>query len=291
MPSQLTSIIIVNYNTRELTDRLLKSLYQYCGSNLFEIILVDNNSRDDSVWYLKAHYPDLKYIINRVNYGFGKAVNQGARMALGEYLWLLNSDCELIKPILPELIDVLNQSDDAAIVTPKTIDQNDQFHANCRKFPNYYNLLFSRGSLLSRLPFLNKQAAEYTLPDYDTVTRVDSVAGTAILIRRAEFENMGGFDERFFMYLEDTDLCLRLNKQKKYCYYVPQAVVRHKFQGSAEDSHTPRIVHHHRSMLEYFLKWKSANIPGNILLFIMLTLNMCIQIILSYVKLRRNTNS
>lgn len=291
MSSQLTSIIIVNYNTRELTDKLLKSLHQFCVPDLIEIILVDNNSGDDSVWYFKAHYPDLKYVMNKDNYGFGKAVNQAAAIATGEYLWLLNSDCELTAEILPELIDVLNNHVDAALVTPKTVNHNDEFHANCRKFPSYYNLFFSRGSLLSRLPFIKNREGEYTLPDYQTVTKVDSVAGTALLIRKNDFMGVGGFDERFFMYLEDTDLCLRLNKQNKFCYYVPQTVIRHKFQGSSKDSQIPRIIHHHRSMLEYFLKWKSFNIPGNIALFIMLTINMCLQIVLSYAKLQRNTNS
>lgn len=288
MPSQLTSIIIVNYNTRDLTENLLKSIYEYCAKDTFEIILVDNASSDGSAWHFRAHFPEAKYIINDINHGFARAVNQGAEIAGGEYLWLLNSDCELTADILPILIEALNRYEDAGIVTPRTVDKNGQFHANCRKFPTYTNLLFSRGSLLDRLPFMRRQSANYTMPDYDTVTKVDSAAGTAILLRKSDFMAVGGFDERFFMYMEDVDMCLRLSQKGKFCYFVPQAVISHLFRGSSTNDPVPRIVYHHRSMLEYFLKWKSLNIPGNILLFVMLTVNMCLQIIVAYAELHRN---
>ena len=219
---------------------------------------MDNNSSDGSVWHLKAKYPEVKFIINDNNFGFGKAVNQGVAQAGGEYLWLLNSDCELTADILPEMVDVLNRLKDAALVTPKTMDQDDNFHANCRRFPTHTNLIFSRGSLLSRLAFMRGQSENYTMPDYAKVTRVESVAGTAMLMRKSDFEEVGGFDERFFMYMEDVDLCLRFSKRGKYCYYIPQVSLRHVFQGSSPKSPVSRIVYHHRSMLEYFLKWKAS---------------------------------
>lgn len=291
MSADLTSIIIINYNTRNLTHNLLRSLDEHCVSDEFEIILVDNDSTDGSARLFREKYSRIKLIANDRNQGYSKAVNQAAKIADGKYLWLLNSDCRLDQPILRRLIETLESRDDSAAVTPKTVSPEGEFHSVCRKFPTYRNILFSRVSALSRIPFFSKYCEEYTLPDYDQITRVDALAGTAMLVRREDFMGIEGFDERFFLYFEDTDLCYRFNRNGKYCYYDPEAVIIHELQGSSSSRPLKRLFHHHVSALEYFLKWYPRQWLSNLGLIFLLTLNLLLQIILTYVGMFRKSAS
>ncbi|MBD3218534.1 MAG: glycosyltransferase [candidate division Zixibacteria bacterium] len=288
MKAGLTSIIIINYNTSELTSRLLISIYKHCDKDEFDIILIDNASTDSSVEKILNDFPDIKIIENRRNLGFAKAANQGAASAEGEYLWFLNSDCELTEPVLNKLKSALKEHDNAATVTPKTVNEDGRFYSVCRNFPNYRNILFSRGSLLSKIPGLEDYAQTYTLGDCGEATRVDAMAATAMLVRREDFDKVGGFDERYFLYFEDTDLCLKVNRQGRECYYVPDAVVKHELQASPS-SPARRILHHHVSAMEYFLKWYPRRVFANLGLFFMLTLNFIFQIIIAYAGMSRNT--
>ncbi|NIP44853.1 MAG: glycosyltransferase [candidate division Zixibacteria bacterium] len=287
MTPGLTSIIIINYNTPELTSKLLASVHEYCQEDDFDIILIDNASNDSSIQDFQADYPDVSLIKNENNIGFARAANQGAQKSDGEYLWFLNSDCELTMPIMGVLKDAMAKDPNAAAVTPKTVDIHGNFHSVCRNFPDHKNIIFSRGSLLSRIPGLDKYARTYTLEDFAEMTRVDAIAATAMLIRKEDFELVGGFDERFFLYFEDTDLCLRLNREGRYCYYVPEAEIIHRFQASSRSA-ARRIRHHHRSAMEYFLKWYPRKILSNLGLFFMLTVNFIFQIIIAYAGMSRN---
>jgi GT2 family glycosyltransferase len=291
MSADLTSIIIINYNTRNLTHKLLQSLDEHCASEAIEIILVDNGSVDGSAGFFRENYPGIKLIANNKNLGYGKAVNQAAKIAAGKYLWLVNTDCRLDRPILGRLIETLEDSSDPAAVTPKTVSPEGKFYSTCRKFPTYRNILFSRGSALSKMPFFSRYSEEYTLPDYDQVTRVDALAGTAMLLRREDFMKLEGFDERFFLYFEDTDLCYRFSQSGKHCYYDPEAVIVHELQGSSSSHPFKRLFHHHISALEYFLKWYPRRRLSNLGLIFLLTLNLLLQIILIYVGMFRKSAS
>jgi GT2 family glycosyltransferase len=284
----LTSIIIINYNTPDLTSRLLDSIRDHCKADNYETILVDNGSGRGVVDSIKARYTDITFIENNRNLGFARAANQGAEQSRGEYLWFLNSDCVLKEPMIEKLQEVIESRQDAAAVTPKTVDNNGKFHSVCRNFPTYRNILFSRGSLLSRIPGLEKYGSVYTLPDFDEITKVDALAGTAMFIRREDFNSIGGFDERFFLYFEDTDLCYRLSREGKFCYYVPEVSLVHGYQASSSSRKSWRSFHHHLSALEYFLKWYSDKWLANLGLFFLLTINLIFEIILTYAGLLRN---
>ncbi|MBD3380842.1 MAG: glycosyltransferase [candidate division Zixibacteria bacterium] len=280
MSSLRASVIIVSFNTSNLTLRLIESLYRYEVGNQYELIVVDNASSDNSVSELKSKYPDIRLIANKKNLGFGKAVNQASRIAEGEYIWLLNSDCRLKEPIMVKLIDTLEHESSAFAVTPRTVNSSGRFHSSCRRFPTYDNIIFSRGSILARLPFFRHRQVEYTLPDFPGTTRVEAISGTAMLMRKDEFIASGGFDERFFMYLEDTDLCYRMYNKKRYCYYRPDAEVEHLNKASSRGRQGRRLYHHHMSTLEYFLKWYPNYYLHNFLLVLLLTLNLFVKIIL-----------
>lgn len=288
MNPELTSIIIIHYQTPKLTLQLLDSIQEYCAHDDHEIILVDNGSEKGSLDNVKAKYDRIVYIQNERNLGFSRAANQGAERAQGKYLWFLNSDCRLGEPAIAKLKDALESKSDAAAVTPRTVDSKGSFHSVCRNFPTYRNIIFSRGSLLSRIPGFAKYGEAYTLPDFQEITKIDAVAGTAMFIRRDDFKAAGGFDERFFLYFEDTDLCFRLNNEGRYCYYVPDVSLVHGYQRSSSGRESWRLFHHHLSTLEYFLKWHADKWLENLGLFFLLTINLIFQIILTYAGLLRN---
>lgn len=288
MNPDLTSIIIINYQTPKLTLQLLDSVQEHCAQDDYEIILIDNGSGKGSLDEIRTKYDKIKYIQNDSNLGFGRAANQGAKKAQGKYLWFLNSDCRLVEPMIPQLRKTLESKADAAAVTPRTIDDNGDFFSVCRNFPTYRNIIFSRGSLLSRIPGFEKYAEIYTLPDFQETTKVDALAGTAMFIKKDDFKSVEWFDERFFLYFEDTDLCYRLSKEGKSCYYVPEVSLIHGYQRSSSGRKAWRLFHHHLSALEYFLKWHSNRWLENLGLFFLLTLNLIFQIILTYAGLLRN---
>jgi len=182
----------------------------------------------------------------------------------------------------------LSNYENAAIVTPRTINSKGEFHAVCRRFPTHKNIIFSRGSFLYRIPFLRKYHENYTLPDFDQVTMVDAVAGTAMLIRAEDFNRVNNFDERFFMYFEDTDLCKKFSLQGKNCYYIPDVELIHCNQGSSKKNPVQRIAAHHKSTAEYYLKWFPHNYISNILLIAMLGVNFIFQLLINYASLHSN---
>ncbi len=291
MISGKTSIIVINYNTRELTDNLIKSIHEHGRGEDYNVILIDNGSHDGSVEFFRDRHDKIQLIRNHTNTGFAHAANQGAQHADGEYLLFLNSDCELKEPILGRFKEVFAAHDDAGALTPRIVDQNGRFHSVCRNFPNYINILFSRGSFLYRLGLIRDESHEYTLGDSDQVTRVDALAGTCMFTSRQLFDRMGGFDQRYFLYFEDTDICRRMSLEDRNCYYVPDIEVMHIMQASSSNSVPRRLYHHHKSAMEYFLKWYPSKVIHNLGLFFLLTVNLLFQIILHYAGLRQHNRS
>ncbi len=212
------SIIIVSYNTKELTANCLASVFAHCRTDDFEIIVVDNNSHDGSVETLKKRFGDrIKIIANDDNRGFGAANNQGAKIARGDFLFFLNSDTTIKDDILNPLKEFFHKNREAGIVAPKLLlaDGSEQPFA-CGKFPRLWESII--GKLVS--------AGENEASGYDSFA-TDWVSGAALVIRRRIFERIGGFDENFFMYFEDMDLC-RQTKGGGYGIYVyPAAAVNH----------------------------------------------------------------
>ena len=280
----MLSVIVVNHNTRKLTAALVASLHKHIRAYPMEICIVDNNSRDRSARFLRERYPEIDLVESPVNLGFGRAVNLAAKRCTGSYLWLLNSDCFVRSDVAAEMVAYLEEHLDVAAVTSRLVSKDGSFQASCRRFPTFTNVLFSRQSPLSGLL---PARTDYTLPDFDVPTQVDACAGTSTMIRREHFKKAGGFDPRFFMYCEDTDLCASFAALGLKVVYLPQAEVTHLWAESWKRNGWMRYYHHHRSMAKYFRK----HFPGNTiklgLLELMLILGLGIRILL--LPLRRRT--
>ncbi|MDD5290571.1 MAG: glycosyltransferase family 2 protein [Patescibacteria group bacterium] len=191
------SIIITSFNTREILKNCLVSIFSSCGRKDFEIIVVDNNSSDGSAEMLNADFGQrIKLIANKKNIGFGPANNQGAKIASGEYLFFLNSDTIIKEDILTPIKEFFLLNPEVGIIGPGLIlpDGTSQKYAYGR-FPGLVGLLVRNSG---QEPEGNKSS--FT---------VDWVSGAALAIRKNVWGKIGGFDENFFMYFEDIDLCKR----------------------------------------------------------------------------------
>nr|MBC7245837.1 glycosyltransferase family 2 protein [Chloroflexota bacterium] len=212
----LVSVIIVNYNGRHYLEACLRSLL---SNNLppHEIILVDNASTDDSVSYAQRAFPSVRVICNQANLGFGPGCNAAARYARGQYLAFLNPDTVVKPGWLEALIAALQADPQAGLATPKILLLADPERINtCGNEVHYTGLTLCRGfgMMYDAFPHLEE---------------VSAVSGAAFAIRRDLFAALGGFDEAFFLYMEDTDLSWRACLAGYRCLYVPSSIVLHDY--------------------------------------------------------------
>lgn len=217
------SIIIVSFNTKDFLYRCLESL-----DFNDEIIIVDNDSTDDSVQTINSFkFKNLKIIVNKNNLGFAKAVNQGLKQAKGDYLLLLNSDI-IVKPdSINKLIEFTEKHSEAGVVSGKLLNPDNSFQGSCFYLPTLLKVMkefWLKGpSVLSKYVPLGKNPVE-----------VEAVAGAVFLIPRKVLQKVGFFDERYFMYFEDLDYCRRVQRNGFRVYYLPEAEFIHAHGASGK---------------------------------------------------------
>lgn len=254
--SDTVSVIIVTCNSLSAIHECLRVLQRAIQGVSAEVIIVDNASTDATVAEIQSQYPSVTVICNERNEGFAAACNRGAATANSEYLLFLNPDVELDSDAIAHLLAAARSVRRPGLIAGRLRFSDGAFQANCRKFPTITNLLFSRGSLLGRL-LLNRITSStsiYSLPDYGDVTEVPAVAATMVLIRRELFQRVRGFDSRFFLYMEDTDLSLRLHQAGFANLFVPRAGGVHGLGLGSQVSRVRRSWHQHQSVWRYFLK-------------------------------------
>lgn len=249
MSAPAVSVIIVTHNSAASVAATIDSLARSCRDCSYDCIVVDNGSSDDTISMLETK-TEVHLISLRHNSGFASASNRGAEKAEGEFLLFLNPDVILDSGSVDAMAAFARCRPDAGCVAPRLRNSDGSFHPSCRRFPTPFNILFSRGSFLGR----RLSQIAYTLPDYATATEVPAVAGAALLIGRTTFREIGGFDERFFLYMEDTDLCLRLYQRGLKSWFLPTAGAVHGWGRGSSSGRLFRLWHHHLSTWKYFLK-------------------------------------
>lgn len=236
------SIIILSYNTKEVTERCLAALLKSLGRHKKfenEVIVVDNASTDGSGEMLasyKVHqvHQVLKVIRNNKNLGFAKANNQAMKMAKGQYILFLNSDVIVNKVNFVRLINYLDRRPEIGVLTVKVKlpVEGDIDWASHRGFPTVWNsfcYFFKLERLLGRFPFIGRLFGGYHLAylDLATIHEIDSPSGAFYLTRKKVLDEVGNFDERFFMYGEDLDLSYRIKEKGYKVLYYPLFSVTH----------------------------------------------------------------
>jgi len=211
---KLVSIIIVNYNLAESVRILLKSVEANTKKIDYEVIVVDNNSSDRSIERLPEEFPQIRFLFLNTNYGFGHGNNSGVKISSGKYLLLLNPDTYLTSNLPLQLYEFAEKHTDIAIIGPKLVFPDRSFQVSYAKFPNLkQELLYAVGLIGIGLRTL------YKLKDFfyrRSFYQVDFVFGSCMFIKRDVFDLVKGFDESYFLFTEETDLCYRIKKYEKY---------------------------------------------------------------------------
>jgi GT2 family glycosyltransferase len=224
------AVAIVNYNTREHLHACLATVQLEAPS---EVVVVDNASSDGSTEMVRADYPWVALHANKTNLGYGAAANQAIASCSAEYVLLLNSDTLLQAGALMALSGYLDLHPHAAIVGPHLVEADGTLQASCYPFPTPLNTFLENSTsaiLLGRLirrhiPLLRNFYLR-TWP-HTSARVVPWLKGAALAIRRTAFDAVGGFDESYFMYFEDADLCYRLNAAGWKVHFVPITTVVH----------------------------------------------------------------
>lgn len=229
------SVIIVNYNTIDLTLNCIKSVYASEVNYTFEIILVDNASSDGTVDVVKRLFPGVRIIENKKNVGFAIANNQAAEIAAGRYFYILNSDTEIEKNVIEEVISYGDSNPQVGVIGTKVVLPDGTIQETYYKFPSLMSewIFFTIGIIKTKnwgLFRLNKYKNYLT----DEPFEVDVIAGCSLFVKRSVFENVGLFNERFFMYYEDGEFCYRVNKSGKKCMYFPSVYIKHIHMGTSK---------------------------------------------------------
>lgn len=246
------SVVIVTHNSHRGLEACLDGLKHASEGFAAEIIVVDNRSHDWGAIQsrISAPFPGARLVRLDKNHGFATAVNRGVEEATGTHILLLNPDVVLQRETIRVLMAALKKHPDSAVAVPRLTFPDGRFQPSCRQFPSPANILFSRGSVFGGL----FTRWFYTLPDYPVTTPVPAAAGAVMLIDRTYFQRLGGFDERFFLYPEDMDFCLRVFRDGRNVIFVPQAQAVHAWGTGSATGSFRRAWLHHISIWQYFAK-------------------------------------
>ncbi|MCQ2256780.1 MAG: glycosyltransferase [Bacteroidaceae bacterium] len=249
------SIVIVNYNVRYYLEQCLLSVEKALCGICSEVFVVDNNSVDHSVDYLKAKFPWVRYIENKKNVGFSSANNQAIREARGEYVLLLNPDTFIGERTLRECIDFMDKTPQAGMCGVSMLKVDGSFAPESRRgiptpFTSFCKMsglgaLFPKSRLFGRyyMQYLNKQA----------INPIEIVSGAFMFIRKEALDKVGLLDETFFMYGEDIDLSYRVLKAGYQNYYLPTHILHYK--GESTKKHSLKYVNaFYNAMIIFFRK-------------------------------------
>ena len=249
------SIIIVSWNMRNDILNCLRSLYDALSSKAFETIVIDNASSDGSVREIRKEFPKVKCIDNDSNYGFAKANNQGVKSAKGEYLLFLNPDTIMHSGTLDCLIDFMDNNKDVGMCGPKLLNDDGSIQRSVRRFPSYRGALY-RFTFLRYFKIFKNSYRSWLMRDFDYKSQgdVDQLMGAALLVRKSIMEKQGGFDERYFMYYEEVDLCYRIKQNGWRIVYLPQARITHLGGRSSQQVPAAKRIMMLNSMLKFFRK-------------------------------------
>ena len=254
--SAVLSVIIVNWNVRDLLQRALISVYTSWGEAIgLEVIVVDNASHDDSVAMLRSTFPAVQVIANTDNRGFTGGNNQGLAAATGDFLLLLNPDTEIVENALPRMVAYLRAHPDVGMVGPQLLNPDGSVQSSRRHFPTL-PVLFLESTWLAKLAprQLLRHYYAQEQPD-DAVQDVDWVTGAAMLARREAVAQVGGMDEGFFMYSEELDWCHRMRDAGWRIVYFPEARVVH-YEGKSSEQVVPaRHIYFQSSKVRYTRKY------------------------------------
>lgn len=229
------SFITINYNSSNLTIKLVKSIISQTLGLEFEIIVVDNASKKEDFQNLRDSlnkFEQVKIIKNKINSGFATGNMLGINYAKGKYYFFINNDCLLLNNTAKILKDFLDFNEDVGVATAKVLDNNGNYSSSYKQFPHVLKQLF--GNSVQRI--ISKNRFPSNKIKLEKNSEVEVISGSCMFFQADIFNKIGGFDTVFFLYCEEEDICKRVWDFGKKVYFIPKAEVFHEAGGSTEKS-------------------------------------------------------
>jgi len=279
------TISIVTYNSLDFLKDCLKSIFKNPPSSKYRVVVVDNASEDGTAEFLKKNYPEVSLIKNSENIGFAAANNKVIKESYSEYIVLLNSDCEVYEKSLDKMVEFMEENPEVGIAGPKIINSDGSIQLSCRRFPSLLNAAAHTllGDIFPDNPFSKK----YKLAGIrrDRPLKVDWVSGSCMIIRKRALNDTGLLDERYFMYVEDVDICYRMYQKNWSVFYFPDAVVMHHIAGSAGRSFKGKVVSSFRMQRSvFYFFWKNYRKSIKIMLIPVLVVILGLRLLFAVIK-------
>ena len=221
----LISVILVSYNTAQMSIEALSSLYASQGNFTLEVFVIDNASKDNSAQIIKNAYPNITLIENKVNVGFGRANNQVLDLVNGDFVLLLNTDAFVEVDTLQKTVQYMQQQSKCGILGVKLLSRDGELQPSCRYFPTPFNIFANRVGLNRLLP--NIKLVDDVSWDSTITQECDWVPGCYYLMRKEVIEQQGLFDPIYFLYYEEVDHCFTVKKAGWQVTYFSEASVIH----------------------------------------------------------------
>jgi len=237
------SVIIVNFNTKNLLKDCLSSTFNQTQGISFEVLVVDNGSTDDSTAMVKEKFPQASLIENKENLGFARANNQGIRKAKGKYILLLNSDTVLKNNSLLKLIRFAEKHPQAGVIGSRLLNKNESVQPSVAPFfilPKVFLWLTTGDRFLYASP--------------EKPCQVDWVMGAALMIKKEVIDKLGSLDEIFFMYMEEQEWCYRIKKAGWQVWFYPGAEIFHLVRGSSPKGRQRAIWGIYQGLIYFYQK-------------------------------------
>ena len=279
------SIVIINYNTKKMTGECIKSIISTTKCS-YQIVVVDNSSKMEEKFLFES---PLVKVINAENKGFGHACNIGMRNSSGNFFLMLNSDTIVHEGSIDKCFEYISQHDDVGAIGCKTLLADGTFDHNCKRgMPTPEASLYYLLGLDKKYPDSPKYARYHaTYLDENEINEVEVLSGAFMMLRASVIDEIGGFDENFFMYCEDVDLCYRIDEAGYKLIFLPTAEITHyKGQSGLNTKNRKVIRYFHESMLIFYNKHyiRKYNIFVTLAVYIGVYGKMCLSYIKSYFK-------
>lgn len=278
------SVVIINWNARELLKNCLDSLRRFEALQV-EVIVVDNASTDDSLELLRTWFPKICLIANESNLGFAAANNQATRSARGRYLLLLNPDTKVQPGAVEKLIDFADDNKDVAVVGPRLLNPDRSVQRSCwRGYPGITAALIDAFYLwkIPGLPIVRN--TEISADHLRNVLEVDHILGACMLIPRDAWQEIGPLDEGYFLFLEETDWCRRAKALGKRIIYLPTAEVIHYGQHSMRQQPARNLPHLYRSYCRFYRHGSGSNGFRMFVLKVVISLAILVRLIMWQIR-------
>lgn len=260
------SVVIVNWNTRELVLESLRCLYMARGALSMEVFVVDNGSRDSSVQAVRAAFPEVIVIEKERNLGFAKANNEALRRAVGRYFLLLNTDVMVYEEAVAALVEFMAENPQVGVVGAQLLNPDGTMQNSFDNFPT----LLSEGLNKSLLRILFPKRFPSKRTSLSSSIEVECVIGACMMVRRETVDDVGLMDEDYFFFMEETDWCYRMRQKGWKVYLIPHARAVHLQGGTADRVKAQAKVEYYRSRYLFFEKYRgrfSTGILWGILVF------------------------